>query len=173
MKTSIPMWAMRTAKTEDQGVVRDAHRRGTLQITWPNLDVLRDWAKRQGWPTPWFGFEKAFLTRMLESEESFKLAIDQSGIEIQIPRRDFTISMEELRDLDALYEQRDTHGHPDRWRGLVEELREIRRAVEAGVVVEVEGTGTLRTWQDFYNWAHGRYHMLEDGCDKWIGDDGS
>jgi hypothetical protein len=49
---------------------------------------------------------------------------------------------------------------------LVEELRVIRRAVEAGFVVE------LRTWQGFYSWAHGRYHALEDGYDSWIGSDG-
>jgi hypothetical protein len=63
---------------------------------------------------------------------------------------------------------------PTRWGWLVEELREIRRAVEAGVVVKVEGTQTvLKTWQGFYDWAHGRYHMLEDGYDSWIGDDNS
>jgi len=54
---------------------------------------------------------------------------------------------------------------------LVEDLREIRRAVEAGVAVTVEGEGLLLNWQGFYRWAHGRYHMLEDGYDKWIGDD--
>jgi hypothetical protein len=37
--------------------------------------------------------------------------------------------------------------------------------------VTVEGDGLLRSWQEFYQWAHGRYHMLEDGADKWIGDD--
>lgn len=29
----------------------------------------------------------------------------------------------------------------------------------------------MRSWQQFYTWAHGRYHMLEDGYDTWIGDD--
>ena len=53
---------------------------------------------------------------------------------------------------------------------LVEELREIRRAVEAGVAVKVEGK-TLRSWGAFYDWAHGRYRALEDGYDSWIGDD--
>jgi hypothetical protein len=62
---------------------------------------------------------------------------------------------------------------PTSWRALVEELRQIRRAVEAGAVVQVEGAGTPGTWQEFYAWAHGRYHMLEDGCDPWIGDDKS
>jgi hypothetical protein len=45
---------------------------------------------------------------------------------------------------------------------LVEELREIRRAGEGK---------TLRSFQSFYDWAHGRYHALEDGYDSWIGDD--
>lgn len=58
------------------------------------------------------------------------------------------------------------------WLGLlVGVLREIRRAVEAGVAATVEGTQTIRTWQGYYNWAHGRYHMLEDGHDHFIGDD--
>lgn len=47
---------------------------------------------------------------------------------------------------------------------------EICRVVEAGVVVEIDGT-TLNSWGSFYTWAHGRYHMLEDGYDSWIGDD--
>jgi hypothetical protein len=39
------------------------------------------------------------------------------------------------------------------------------------VVIRVDDTHTLHTWQDFYAWAHGRYHALEDGYDRWIGDD--
>ena len=83
------------------------------------------------------------------------------------------VSAEELNALDALYAARSPSGHPTSWRVLVEELRQIRRAIEAGTVVQVEGVATLRTWQQFYDWAHGRYHMLEDGCDAWIGDDRS
>ena len=61
-----------------------------------------------------------------------------------------------------------------RWGTLVEELRQIRRLVESGVKVNIEGTQTvLSTWQSFYDWAHGRYHALEDGYDSWIGDDDS
>ena len=45
--------------------------------------------------------------------------------------------------------------------------------MEAGVVVQVEEGPRIQTWQGFYDWAHGRYHMLEDGYDKWIGDDHS
>ena len=83
------------------------------------------------------------------------------------------VSAEELSALDAMYAARSPSGQPTKWRALVEELRQIRRIVEAGTVVQVEGGATLRTWSELYDWAHGRYHMLEDGCDPWIGDDRS
>lgn len=83
------------------------------------------------------------------------------------------VSTEELRELDELYEARSPSGRSTCWYTLVEELRKIRRKIEAGDVVQIEGVATLRTWTEFYNWAHGRYHMLEDGCDAWIGDDNS
>lgn len=108
---------------------------------------------------------------MLQTREHFALAIEQSGIKIHIPREDYTISGEMIRELDALYESRSSSGRPDSWGSLVEELREIRRAVEAGVVVHIAGEQPMRSWQQFYTWAHGRYHMLEDGYDTWIGDD--
>lgn len=83
-----------------------------------------------------------------------------------------TITVDHLKELDALYEARSPTGRPTDWGLLVEELRAIRRTVEAGTAVKIEGTDTvLRTWQGFYSWAHGRYHMLEDGYDRWIGDD--
>ena len=90
-----------------------------------------------------------------------------------IPQRDYTISAEKLSELDALYAARSTSGQPTGWGILVADLRELRRAVEAGVVVQVPDTPPLRTFQSFYDWAHGRYHMLEDGYDHWIGDDNS
>lgn len=102
---------------------------------------------------------------------NFVQAISASGIELTIPRQAYTLSTERLTELDALYEARSSSGRPVSWGGLVEELREIRRAVEAGVVIQVDGGPTMQSWQDFYTWAHGRYHMLEDGADKWIGDD--
>jgi hypothetical protein len=83
------------------------------------------------------------------------------------------ISVEKLRELDALYAARSASGQPLGCGTLVEALREIRRAVEAGAAVQVEGGPALRTWQEFYDWAHGRYHTLEDGYDHWIGDDKS
>lgn len=86
------------------------------------------------------------------------------------------ITSEMLMDFDAWYEETEDMGVLGRRHKslgtLVEELRKIRRLVESGVRVKIEGTQTvLITWQDFYDWAHGRYHMLEDGYDRWIGDD--
>jgi len=171
MDNTIPAWALRAATSGDQGLAQEAHRQGSMQIKWPNAKALRIWAKQQGWSTPLFGFEESFIAQMLQTKEQFELALKQSGIEIQIPRQEYTISGEKIRELDALYEQRSSSGHPNGWGILVEELREIRRAVEAGVMVNIEGEQSLVSWQDFYQWAHGRYHMLEDGYDKWIGDD--
>lgn len=113
------------------------------------------------------------MARMLENEANFQLAVRDSGIVMQIPSQDYTISPEKLQELDGLYDARSPEGRPTDWGWLVEELREIRRAVEAGVVVQVADGPALHTWQDFYAWAHGRYHMLEDGYDHWIGDDAS
>lgn len=171
MNNNIPAWALRAATFEDQSFAKDAHRQGRMQIKWPDTKTLRSWAKQQGWSTPFFSFEEAFIAQMLETEENFKLAIEKSGIEIQVPRQNYTISSETIGELDALYEERSSAGRPTRWGILVEELREIRRAVEAGVTVNIEGEQSILNWQNFYSWAHGRYHMLEDGYDKWIGDD--
>jgi hypothetical protein len=171
MKNNLPAWALKTAVAEDHANAGEAHHQGRMQITWPDAGALRRWAKQHGWPTPLFGFEDAFIAKMLSTKEHFELAIEKSGIEMQIPRREYTISAERLKELDAFYEERSDSGRPNSWGILVEELREIRRAVEAGIVVKIEGEQPLLNWQRFYAWAYGRYHMLEDGYDKWIGDD--
>lgn len=173
MKQSIPSWAMRPAEPGDYQLAWESHRRGVLQVSWPDLRSLRAWARQAKWPAPWFGFEAAFLAKMLENAANFDLAAGTSGIELRIPRQAYTIDAEELSQLDALYADSPAGGQPPGWGVLVEELRQIRRAVEAGVVVTVEDTHTLQSWQDFYTWAHGRYHALEDGYDHWIGDDKS
>lgn len=171
MNKNIPAWALQAATSDDHGAAQEAHRQGHMHIRWPNASALRTWAKQQGWPTPLFSFEQTFTAHMLATTENFALAIQKSGIEVDIPRQSYAITSEQLRELDALYEERSSSGRPTGWGVLVEELRELRRAVEAGVAVTVEGEGLLLSWQDFYHWAHGRYHMLEDGYDKWIGDD--
>lgn len=171
-ETDLPVWAFETATPQDRERTAEARNRGTMQIVWPEKKALRDWAKQQGWPASRFGFDGKFLDTMLASDDNFALSLQQSGVEIRIPVRQYVLPDEELQEFDALYAERSEDGRPTGWGILVEELREIRRAVEAGVVVEIEGQ-KLRSWNSFYTWAHGRYHMLEDGYDSWIGDDKS
>ncbi len=166
----LPAWALEAATAEDRERTSKARREGTMQITWPDKKALRDWTRQHDWPTPLFGFEDKFIARMLASDDNFALALRESGVAIRIPARQITLPDEELRDFDALYAERGESGRPTGWGALVEGLREIRRAVEAGVVVEIDGM-KLKSWESFYTWAHGRYHMLEDGYDSWIGDD--
>ncbi len=90
--------------------------------------------------------------------------------------KEYIITIEMLKKLDALYEETEDRGILGRQHTgsgiMVEELRKIRRLVESGVTVKIEGTTTiLTTWKEFYDWAHGRYHLLEEGSDRWIGDD--
>ena len=174
MSKDIPDWAMRPATAEDREAIQRRRRRRDLQLTWPNMKALRAWAKQQGWPTPWFGFQEAIITKMLDNDDNFGLALGDSGIEMQVPIKSYILSAARIKEFDALYEEQSSFGQHVGWGPLVGRLREIRRAVEAGVRVEIEGTETvLRSWQGFYDWAHGRYHRLEDGYDSWIGDDKS
>jgi hypothetical protein len=171
MQTDLPAWALRIATADDYNTVVNAHRRGTMRIRWPDQQTLRNWTRHAGWPTPRLGFENAVITQLLANEANFARALAESGIVIDIPRQDVAMTAAQRDELDALYAARSPSGRPTDWGILVEALRDIRRAVEAGVVVRVDEAHTLRTWQDFYAWAHGRYHALEDGYDRWIGDD--
>jgi len=173
MTKAIPAWAMRPASLGDFDVVQAVQNRDALQIQWPDRESLRGWTKQQGWPTPRFHFEKAFMAKMLENAASFDLAISQSGLQISMPKQAHTLSTADLVELDDLYAERSAEGQPTGWGNLVAGLREIRRAVEAGVVVTIGETRPIRSWQAFYSWAHGRYPLLEDGYDHWIGDDAS
>lgn len=176
MEKGIPHWALEAAPPQDRQRAVDAYRNGTWQITWPEAKSLRAWARQHHWPAPWLGFDGKFIDKMLESDDNFELAVELSGLQVQIPREQYKVSDDQLRALDALYEQRADMevlgSRPTGWGSLVEELREMHRVVEAGVVVEIDGR-KLKSVGSFHNWAHERYHMLEDGYDSWIGDDSS
>ena len=76
-----------------------------------------------------------------------------------------------LTELDELYAAQNASGRQTAWSVLVARLREIRRAIEAGQVVEVHDGLKLASVLDFHTWAYGRYKLLEEGHDSWIGDD--
>ena len=163
-KVPPPDWAYRSVKADDREGALQAHRAGRMRTNWEEAEDLKGWAKRQGWPTPWLSFESTFYETMLASDDNFGLAVANSGLEIRIPKEEHTITADDLAGFDAQYES------PQSWRWLVEDLREVRRAIEVGVVVKVEDK-ELDSFERFYSWAHGRYHMLEDGADEWIGMD--
>jgi hypothetical protein len=163
-KVAAPDWAYRSVKGDDREAVLRAHREGRMRTNWGEAGDLKGWAKRQGWPTSWRNFESKFYETMLASDENFGLAVGKSGLKIRIPKEEYAITAETLKGYDAQYEE------PSSWRWLVEDLREVRRAVEVGVVVLVEDR-RLDSFDSFYSWAHGRYHALEDGADEWIGMD--
>ncbi len=81
------------------------------------------------------------------------------------------VSLHELSAMDALYAERSPSGRPSGWGPLVESLRDVRRLIESGTAVRIADGPVLGSWSEFYAWAHGRYHALEDGYDAWIGDD--
>jgi hypothetical protein len=170
MTESLPSWAMQAAAPPDRERVARAVQGDRAVFAWPDDRALRAWARQHGWPAPAFGLRKAFVAKMLESDEDFALALRESGVTIAIPAAAYTLPPQDLARFDALYAARAPGGRPSAWGTLVEGLRGIRRAVEAGVAVEIEGS-TIRDFGAFYTWAHARYHMLEDGYDRWIGDD--
>lgn len=69
--------------------------------------------------------------------------------------REYTITLTMLKYFDELYEDSEPYGSPAgrwhrMWGVLVEELRSIRRLIQAGVTVKVEGTETVFTeWCGF------------------------
>ena len=169
MKYDLPGWAKKKVEPGQRSAaeMRELYDQGRAQIQLPDLKELKRWAKSRSWPTPWFGFQNAFLTKLFESDETLSSALESSGIKIHVPIPKHTVTQERVADFDELYEGR-------RFELLVDHLREKRRLVEAGIEVDIEGTDTvLKSWQDFYSWAHGRYPLLEEGADSWIGDDNS
>ena len=119
--------------------------------------------KSKGWKTPWIFLQQSFIKQLFANDENYRTVIEDHIVNLLIPRKSVFLSEEQLEDIDESYEAKS-------WSYVVEALREIRRAVEAGVEIKVEGK-ILKTWNDWYSWAHARYGLLEEGSDKWIGDD--
>lgn len=163
MPDELPKWAMTGAGPGDRARVLEAHEANLARFEWGDPGAVRAWARDRGWPAPRLFFERAFRNHILSSDEDFDRAITESGLSISIPHTHYRIDEGHLNELDEAYDE-------GMYRWLVEALREIRRAVQAGVTVEVEGR-KLKSFDAFYQWAHGRYHALEDGYDSWIGDD--
>ena len=101
------------------------HRQGRTQIQLPDLKGLKGWAKAHNWPTPWVGFNEAFIAKLFESQETLTLALNESGITMHIPIQEHSLTLERLKELDALYEARADGGvlgqRPTGWGILVKQ----------------------------------------------------
>jgi hypothetical protein len=176
MKKGAPKWAMEIATSQDRQRAKDAYQNFTWQLTWPEGKSMRAWAKKQGWPAPGWLSDSRFINKMLESDENFALALRESGLQVLIPLEYYRLPDQELKKMDTWYEERKDMGvlglRPVSWGILVEGLREIRRAIEAGVVIEIDGK-KIKSVGSFLIWAHNQYYMLEEGYDSWYGDDNS
>jgi hypothetical protein len=174
--SKIPDWAFELATPNHRHRAINAHQNGTLQIIWPDSKPIKLWAKQQGWRVPWFNFNQYFISKMLESDVNFALVLQKSGLKVSIPLAYYKISDNMLHEWDALYEEREDMGvlglRPVGWGHLVECLREVRRTIEVGLVIEIEDE-KLESVGEFLTWVDKRYHALEDGYDSWVGDDNS
>jgi hypothetical protein len=166
-KSLLPAWALRPIGVNDLAAAVAARDKDVLYSNYDRLHNPRQWAKSQGWPTGWLGrsyTEQDFAKTMLDRQDNYSLALAASGIELYVPVDRHAITQQELDEADASYES-------GNFRWLVDFLRTVRRAVELGVVVEVDDN-QLDTFASFYTWAHGRYYALEDDTNTaWIGDD--
>ena len=164
MAMEIPDWALRRAGPSDRLDVQKAVKRNRLVYNWYEVPNLKQWARSQGWPTPWLTFSSKFLETMLANDENYALVLSQTDLVFQIPKKEYSIDDSKVAEFDKLYQDRE-------FSELVDELRDIRRAVYAGVKVLVDGRKLMGS-SSFYNWAHGRYYLLEDDPNSgWIGDD--
>lgn len=162
-KMNLPSWALRPANISEREKAADAHYRGKAKIVFKDRKKLKPWMEYHGWKTSWFNLEDAFYKELFSSDEYFQEALSEGVVEVFVPIVSYKFSENELAKIDESYKAQ-------KWNWVVEDMREIRRAVEAGIIIEVDDK-KLTSFSSFYEWAHQRYHLLEECADKWIGND--
>ena len=115
----LPSWALTTAEPDDYAALASSPRPDPDLIRWPGLGKLKIWARQQGWPVPFFGFKRAFVTKMMESEDSFRRAVRLGGIAWAIPKSGHLLSARELCQLDELYQEPHADQRAGSWNALV------------------------------------------------------
>ncbi|MBK8505834.1 MAG: hypothetical protein IPL46_28765 [Saprospiraceae bacterium] len=160
---NLPTWALRKATLSDRENAMHAHKKMAAKIVFSNRAFLVNWMKKWGWRRSWFFPEESFYTRLFENDENYSLALSDQIVEVFIPKESYQITSKQLKEMDDDYASQS-------WSWVVGALREIRRAIEAGVIIEVDDQ-KLKSVSGFYKWAHQRYHALEEAADKWVLDD--
>ncbi|MCB0656374.1 MAG: hypothetical protein KDC57_09580 [Saprospiraceae bacterium] len=156
----LPSWALRYAQIDDRAITKKFMAKHSAQVVFADRPRLKNWMKQRGWPRSLFGLESTFLKQMLASDERFNEAIVDQVVEIKIPVEYYVMSKEDLQSFDEAYQ----NGEYD---AVVAGLKEYRRAIDAGVTLEIEFKKYTST-AAFYTWAHNRYHRLEEMADSWL-----
>ena len=86
MILNLLLMQQKLARPEDWLLTVEAFKEGLINV---NLNLqghsTRKWAREKHWPSPWFGFKKAFIRKMLENDENFTAALESGGVEVWIP----------------------------------------------------------------------------------------
>lgn len=157
----LPNWALRPATANDREYAREARSKlsGTFEFT--DRKGLRGWMKGKKWKASWLLLETSFFRNLFESDNNFQLALAEGIITIKLPKAAHQINKEHLDRLDKEY---GAGGYDF----MVEPLREIRRALEAEVGIEIEGK-KMKSVSTFISWVNERYPLIEEGADEWFG----
>jgi hypothetical protein len=133
MRNNVPPWALRVAIPEDHSLVQAAQSQDRMQVEWPDLKRLQSWAGHQGWEVPWFGFQQSFIRQMLDNEENFKLAVNESGIRVFVPKQEHSSLPNSLENsMRSMRNGRQADGLPAGalwWRNLERYVALWRRAL--------------------------------------------
>jgi len=159
---SIPNWALEKAGPNDRVRAKEAYQRETGRFTVPNRVSLKDWMKARGWKRSWISPESSFYRQCFQDDTLFQLALKDNMADIWIPKQSHQLSDADLAAIDEDYEQKD-------WSAAVAQLRDIRRAIDGGVTLKIDGQ-TFKSSGFFYTWAHQRYHTLEEISNEWMMD---
>jgi hypothetical protein len=158
----LPNWALEKAGPNDRVRSKAAYQQKTGRFTVPNRVSLKDWMLARGWKRSWLSPEGSFYKQCFQDDVLFQLALKDQMIDIWIPKAMHQVSAANLAAIDEDYQQKD-------WSAAVAQLRDIRRAIDAGITIELDGQ-TFISSGAFYTWAHQRYHVLEEISNDWMMD---
>lgn len=159
----LPNWALRKAGPEDWEDAIKAIETMKAKVEFFDRKSLKAWMKSKGWKRSWIFPTMSFSKHLIRSKANYELALRENIIEIWIPKSAYRIPDAFIEEIDQFYQN-------ESWDAAVESLRSIRRAIEAGVVIQLDDE-EFKFVSSFYSWAHKRYHILEEASDQWILDD--
>lgn len=159
----LPNWALEKAGPHDRVRAKEARQKDTGRFTLPNRVSLKEWMKARGWKRSWISPEGSFYKQCFQDDTLFQLVLKEKMVDIWIPKQSHRISEADLAAINRDYEAQD-------WSATAAQLRDIRRALGAGVIIEIDGQ-SFKSSGSFYTWVHQRYHALEGISNEWMTDE--